>query len=96
MEKKHFFIRLILPRTRFALHMSEAEKKIMQAHTAYWQGLLRLDIALIFGPVFDPAGGYGVGILEVADEDSARSIMAKDPTILSVRGFLLRSIPCES
>jgi hypothetical protein len=87
MEKKHFFIRLNPPRPGFSSDMTEDEKAIMQQHVIYWRRLLTKKIALIFGPVFDPSGGYGVGIVQTADENSARSLMEKDPSILSATGF---------
>jgi hypothetical protein len=37
--------------------------------------------------VFDPKGGYGIGIVEVDDEAAARKIMDLDPTMLSKNGF---------
>jgi uncharacterized protein len=86
-EKKHFFIRLIPPRPGFSSDMTPEERGLMQQHVAYWQGLLRRKIAFAFGPVFDPRGGYGIGIVELADEKAAEELMAKDPTLLSGTGF---------
>ena len=43
--------------------------------------------ALLFGPVVDPAGGWGVGVIEVDGEDAAREIVAADLVIRSRRGF---------
>jgi len=34
---------------------------------------------LIFGPVFDPKGVYGLGILTVDDEAQVHEIIANDP-----------------
>jgi uncharacterized protein YciI len=34
---------------------------------------------LIFGPVFDPKGVYGIGILAVDDEAQVQEIIANDP-----------------
>jgi uncharacterized protein YciI len=86
-ERKQFFIRLIPPRASFTMDITEPEKAIMQEHAAYWQKLLRKNIAVAFGPVFDPKGGYGIGIVEVMDENEAREIMAHDPTIKAGQDF---------
>jgi len=47
----------------------------------------------VMGPVLDPAGSYGVAIMEVTLEDEIRAIIAKDPTILSGRGFRYEIYP---
>lgn len=71
--KKHFVVRLIPPRPTFAADMTEEERAIMAAHGAYWRGLMNRGIALLFGPVLDPAGVWGLGILEAKDPDAARA-----------------------
>jgi hypothetical protein len=86
-EKKIFFIRLIPPRPEFAMSMSEEEKILMQEHIVYWQHLLRKKMAFAFGPVFDKKGGYGIGILEVENDEIALAIMEQDPTIRAGRNF---------
>ncbi len=39
------------------------------------------------GPVADPAGGYGVAIIEAASEAALESMLAADPVIVAGRGF---------
>ena len=82
-SKKHFVVRLIPPRPTFAADMTEEERAIMAAHGAYWRGLMNRGIALLFGPVLDPAGVWGLGILEAKDPDAARRLAADDPAIKS-------------
>ncbi len=48
--------------------MTEAEGKIVQEHVAYWQDLADRRITIIFGPVLDPDGTYGIAIIEAKDE----------------------------
>jgi hypothetical protein len=36
-EKKHFFVKLIPPRSDFADTLTEDERKIMQEHAVYWK-----------------------------------------------------------
>ncbi len=77
----HFLFRLIAPRPSFAQDMSEEERKVMQAHVAYWKDLMDKGLVVVFGPVLDPKGVWGVGIVEVADEVEARALAAKDPAV---------------
>lgn len=81
--KKHFVVRLIPPRPTFAADMTEEERAIMAAHGAYWRGLMNRGIALLFGPVLDPAGVWGLGILEAKDPDAAGGLAGEDPAIKS-------------
>ena len=65
----------------------------MQQHVIYWTKLADEDIAIAFGPVADPAGAWGVGILQVGTEAEAETIRAEDPTIKSGRGFKFDLFP---
>jgi uncharacterized protein YciI len=80
-EKKQFFLKLIPPRPTFAQDMSDEERKIMQEHIAYWNVLMEKGIVVVFGPVFDPKGAYGMGVLEVEDEQIVRDIEVNDPSV---------------
>jgi uncharacterized protein YciI len=55
----------------------------MKTHAAYWKDKADQGIALIYGPVLDPKGEYGLGIIEVDNEDQARTYAANDPTVKS-------------
>jgi hypothetical protein len=46
---------------------------VMQEHVAYWQDLANRKIAIIFGPVLDPSGVYGIAIIETDDESSSKT-----------------------
>jgi len=83
----YFLCKLIPPRPTFAQDMTAEERTIMQQHVTYWTNLADEDIAIAFGPVADPAGAWGVGILQVETEAEAQAIRAEDPTIKSGRGF---------
>lgn len=82
-----FFCKLVPPRPTFSQDVTEAEREIMREHAAYWQRCLEAGHVVAFGLVADPAGAFGMGIIEVADEDEARRLTAEDPAILSGRGF---------
>jgi hypothetical protein len=53
-EKKHFFVKLVPPRSTFIMDMNENEKDIMQRHVVYCTELLEKGIAIAYGPVHDP------------------------------------------
>jgi uncharacterized protein YciI len=84
--KRHFLIKLIPPRPSFAQDMTNEEKQLMQRHVAYWTGLAETGVALVFGPVADPAGTYGIAIVEIEEEHLA-DLTANDPVTTSGREF---------
>lgn len=84
---KHFLCKLIPPRSTFAQDMTEVERKVMQEHGAYWSGLVDRRVAVIFGPVADPKGVYGLAIVESEDEKMIHNIITNDPIIKSGIGF---------
>jgi uncharacterized protein YciI len=80
-EKKHFVTKLILSWPTFAQDMTEEERDIMKQHAAYWKDIADKGIALVYGPVLYPKSVYGLGIIEVENEDEARSFAADDPRL---------------
>jgi hypothetical protein len=90
---KTFFCKLVPQRTTFAQDMSDAEASLMQAHATYWRGLMDEGLAVGFGLVADPAGAYGIGIVEVDDEAAVQTLTANDPTIRSGHGFSFQVLP---
>lgn len=79
MEKQQFFLKLNPPRPTFMIDMTMDEKAIMQKHVAYWTGLLNENIAIVFGPVLDPKGVHGAGVVSVDNEEHLKQIIANDP-----------------
>jgi uncharacterized protein YciI len=79
----HFFLRLIPPRPTFATDMTDAERHVMGRHADYLSGLVDRRIGVAFGPVFDPAGAWGLGIIEAADEGEARALADDDPVVIA-------------
>jgi len=86
----YFFCRLIPPRPDFAQTMSDAERAAMQAHVAYWTGQTA---PLIFGPVGDPKGPWGLGIFEAENEAALQQLLTKDPAITAGIGARYESLP---
>jgi uncharacterized protein len=79
MEKKYYFLKLIPKRADFAQTMSDEEKNIMMEHVAYWKDFLDKGIVVVYGPVMDPVGVYGIGVVGVNDERQLFSLMENDP-----------------
>jgi uncharacterized protein YciI len=78
-----FVFRLIAPRPTFALDMTDDERKIMGAHAAHWQPLVDSGQMVIFGPILDDTGSWGLGVVEADDEDELRAFAAEDPAVTS-------------
>jgi hypothetical protein len=78
-----FLYRLLPPRPTFASDMSASEADVMQRHVAYWQDLLTRDLAVAYGPVLDPDNPWGLGLLDLDDEQAARAIGEGDPAVES-------------
>ena len=77
--KKHFVLYLNPPRPSFSQDMTDEERVIMIQHVAYWNKLMSDGHVIAFGPVIDPAGVYGMGIIEVEDEETVKSFITHDP-----------------
>jgi uncharacterized protein len=82
-KQQHFVYRLIPPRPSFAADMTEAEAGIMAQHIGYWQDLTDRGIAIVFGPVADPAGAWGLAVVEAESEEDVRGLSMEDPAVKS-------------
>jgi uncharacterized protein YciI len=89
----YFFCRLIPPRPTFPQDMTEKEAEVMRDHVAYWSSMAEKGIALVFGPVADPEGAWGLGVLEVEDEKEVQSITSNDPVMRSGIGVTYKILP---
>ena len=76
-----FVFRLNAPRPNFALDMSEAEREVMGRHAAHWQSYIESGQMVIFGPVLDSTGSWGLGVVQSDDEDELRDFAARDPVV---------------
>jgi uncharacterized protein YciI len=77
----YFFMKLIPPRPTFAQDMTADERKIMDEHGAYWTDLQSKGFAIVFGPVIDPKGSWGMGVIEADDESQVQGFKENDPTV---------------
>ncbi|HVX03011.1 MAG TPA: YciI family protein [Nitrososphaera sp.] len=73
--------------------MTEAEHKLMQEHVKYWRELTDKGVAIVFGPVADPNGVWGLAIVEVEDKASAHALGMDDPVIKAKSGFNFEVYP---
>jgi uncharacterized protein YciI len=92
----HFFIKLTAPRPTFAADMNETETKIMQDHARYWRQRQDAGEVLMFGPVLDPKGPYGIGVVALADEVAARDFAGADPAMMAKAGFACEIHPMRA
>jgi uncharacterized protein YciI len=75
----YFFVRTQNPRPTFNLDMTVEERSIMQRHVAYWSEKAAQGIAIVFGPVMDPKGVYGIGVYQAQDEAEMQALIQHDP-----------------
>jgi uncharacterized protein YciI len=76
-----FVFRLQAPRPTFALDMTDAERDVVGRHAAHWQPLIDSGHMVVFGPVLDGSGSWGLGVVEAEDEDQLRAFAAQDPVV---------------
>lgn len=90
-----FVYRLIPPRPGFAFDMSDDERATMMAHVGYWSGLSAEGKVVAYGPVNDPLGSYGIGIILAESQIEAEALRDGDPAVQSPHGFRSEeSLPC--
>jgi uncharacterized protein YndB with AHSA1/START domain len=92
-EARYFMLRLLPPRPTFMMDMSADERAMMGEHVAYWTGHMNAGKAIVFGPVVGPNGGWGLGVVRVADEAELAVLTAGDPAIRSGRGLSYEVLP---
>ena len=78
-----FVFRLKPPRPNFALDMSDEEREVMGWHAAHWKPYIESGKMVIFGPVVDSTGSWGLGVVQSDNEDELRAFAARDPVVTS-------------
>jgi uncharacterized protein YciI len=61
--------------------MTDEEREIMGRHAGHWQPFIDSGQMVIFGPVFDSTGSWGLGVIEAEDEEELRALAAGDPAV---------------
>ena len=90
---RYFLCKLIPPRASFPQDMTAEERSAMEEHVQYWTARMVEGIALVFGPVLDPAGPWGLGIVRVQDEAALQRLQEQDPAIQAGIGLRYEALP---
>jgi len=93
---KYFLTRLVPPRPDFPRTMSDQEASAMGEHAAYCRSLLASGRAVVFGPVADPAGVWGLGVVRGTDEAAVWALADADPVIRAGLGLRYEVVPMIS
>jgi uncharacterized protein YciI len=76
-----FVFTLKAPRPNFALDMSDEEREVMGRHAVHWRPYIESGQMVIFGPVLDSTGSWGLGVVQSDNEDELRDHAARDPVV---------------
>lgn len=92
-EDKYFVCRLLSPRPTFPMDMTAAERVFMDAHVVYWREQLAAGRVVVFGPVMDPKGPWGLAVVRAKDMAEVLALEAADPVITAEAGFSYETLP---
>ncbi|HEX5253554.1 MAG TPA: YciI family protein [Mycobacterium sp.] len=83
----NYFVYQFVPhRPDFPADLTETETAVMQEHFGYWQTQADKGVAVVYGPVGDPAGTWGLAVVEADSEEEVAAIRGGDPVIKSDLG----------
>ncbi|MQY29734.1 YciI family protein [Nocardia aurantia] len=77
----YFVLKFVPHRPDFPADLSDAESSVMNEHFAYWQKRLKDGVAVVYGPVGDPAGVWGLAVVEVGAHADALALRDGDPVV---------------
>jgi uncharacterized protein YciI len=92
----YYLLKLLPPRPTFPFDMTDPERELMQKHSEYWQMFTDKGAVIAVGPVLDPDGPWGVGIIEVDDDNAAQTLADNDPVVKGNAGFRSVIMPMPS
>ncbi len=72
--------------------MSADEALVMRRHREYWTPRVEIGVVIAMGPVADPAGGYGVAIIEAPSRNALEAMLAVGPGDPVEARIFLRSL----
>ncbi|GAB7531529.1 YciI family protein [Pseudomonas sp. 3A(2025)] len=78
---KYYLCKFVPPRADFLRTLSADEKRWMQQHGDYLNALLANGVIVAHGPVIDEAGGYGVSLYQIADDEDIAAFTSQDPIV---------------
>lgn len=85
-----YMYRLHAPRPDFSTGMTPDEAEIMRQHAGFWAGLMAEGKVLVFTPVQDPVGDWGMAIVLADDFQTVDGYSRSDPAVLS--GMMTHSV----
>ena len=60
----------------------------MTRHAEHWRPWVESGQMVIFGPVLDGSGSWGLGVVEADDEEELRAFAADDPVVTTGTGTI--------
>jgi uncharacterized protein YndB with AHSA1/START domain len=90
---RFYLARLLPPRPDFARTLSSDERTMMGEHADYWRTHMAAGKVLALGPVDDPKGGWGLGVMRVTSEAELLDLQSHDPAITAGRGLSYENLP---
>ena len=90
----HYFLKLNPVRPTFSQDMTNTERAVMMQHVSYWGELTKKGMVTVYGPVFDPKGAYGIGVVEVENDEQLQNLIKNDPatSINSYEYYPMRAV----
>lgn len=89
-----FLYRIVPPRPSFLADLSPAERKAMTDHVSFWTQKLIDGVAIVFGPVADPSGGWSMAIVKAAAAADVEAFGREDPVVAAgIATFAVWAMP---
>ena len=79
----HYVYRLIPPRPTFPDDMTDEERAIMARHAEFWSSLVERADVVVYGPVVDSTGSWGLAVIRADSLDDVRALAHADPAVSS-------------
>jgi hypothetical protein len=70
---KYYLCKFLPPRADFLATMTAGESELMKQHGMFLNGLLDKGLVVAHGPVDDPAGGWGLSLYQVSDDQDIKA-----------------------
>jgi uncharacterized protein len=83
-----FVLRLRGSRPNLALDLTDEERDVMTRHAAHWAPYIESGQMVVFGPVLDETGSWGLGVVEASDEQELRTYADEDPAVTTGTGTI--------
>src|SRR5687768_3489455 len=78
---KYYLCKFLPPRADFLATMTPEEGDLMKRHGAFLDDLLDKGLVVAHGPVDDPAGGWGMSLYQIGDDQDVTALTSQDPMV---------------